>query len=478
MRVEARSESLWRTLIWPTLWPLLVVQAGLVILSILAWAVLTKSAMPPQQALRGLTWLVLALLLGTGLIVATFLLLLRHRLQRWEVSFGVPHERLERAMRELHKELPSWLKSRRLVPNGDPSAGPVVRLESLLDGLEALLERFAERPHLVHMLERVSRPAFITHHNCLVAANNGFEKLMGRSFAEMRGLDLEYLMRADNQVQEESIVRLHDGQGNWRTYRLVRLVDHKRHMLGILEDLNEQQQRLAKVTLLRDRAREESRLKSSYLVVLQRELDDVMQYVTTHMDTQQDVRWHDVLCERLADLATLVANLAGPGAAEFSDAVSLDEIETESLSVEHDPSREHDDSTGRVRILIVDDGPVNTMLARRVLEARGLSVDAAQSGEMALELAERHHYDLVFMDIVMPDPDGVETSRRWRTREAERGESNPSVLIALTANAGNVDRERFFNAGMNDFLPKPYRPQALFDMVGRWLPDVVEDTPR
>lgn len=460
---EARSESLWHTLIWPTLWPLLVVQAGLVTLCVLAWAMLTKSAIPPQQALRGLTWLVLALLLGTGLIVVTFLLLLRHRLQRWEISFGVPHERLERAMRELHKELPSWLKSRRLVPSGDPAAGPVVRLESLLDGLEALLERFGERPHLIHMLERVSRPAFITRHNCIVAANTDFEKLLGRSFSDIRGLDLEYLMRTDDRSHEDSIVRLHDGQGNWRTYRLVRLEDHNQHMLGILEDLNEQQQRLAQVTLLRDRAREESRLKSSYLVVLQRELDDVMRYVTTQVDTPRDERRHATLCERLADLATLVANLAGPEETEIDDLAALDDAET---------------GPALVRILIVDDGPVNTMLARRVLEARGLAVDTAQSGHMALDLAEHNHYDLVFMDIVMPDPDGVETSRRWRAREAERGERHPSVLIALTANTGNVDRERFFEAGMNDFLPKPYRPQALFDMVSRWLPESMEQSPR
>ncbi|MFC3284816.1 response regulator [Litchfieldella rifensis] len=458
MRVETRTDSLWRWLIWPTLWPLLLVQAGLVVLCALAWVVLWQSAMPAQQSWRALSWLILALLVGTSLIVTTFLLLLRHRLQRWEVALGVPFERLERVLRELQKELPPWLKSRRLVPARTTGEGPVTRLESLLDVLETVLNRFAERPHLMQMLERLSRPAFIARHDCLVAANSAFEQLVGRSLGEMRGLDLQYLIRRDDKGQGSSVVRLHDSKGGWQTFRLSSLVDGHGHALGILEDVNDQQQRLAQLTLSRDRAREESRLKSSYLILLQHELDVVINDLGRHLDVCQSPEQHGILRERLADLAILVANLTGPSPIDGDDA---------------EPSQAA--SEVRARILIVDDGPVNTMLARRVLEAEGLGVDTAQSGEQALELAAREHYDLVFMDIYMPDLDGVETSRRWRHQEEQGGGAIPSVLVALTANASTVDRERFFSAGMDDFLPKPYRPQALLDMVGRWLPDALED---
>ncbi|WP_052383896.1 response regulator [Litchfieldella xinjiangensis] len=470
MRVQTRPESLWRSLIWPTLWPLLVVQSGLVALCILAWAILWRSTMSPSQAWQALTWLSLALLIGTGLTTTTFLLLLRHRLQRWELSLGVPFDRLERIMRSLHKELPSWLKSQRLVPAAAPQESPVARLGALIDGLEVLMERLIERPHLVHILERLNQPAFITHHNNLVAANASFEALFGRSLSDMRGLDIHYLMRPDVRQDKDNIVRLQDHQGQWQVYRLVRLEDLNHHAMGILENINEQQQSLTKMTLLRDRAREESRLKSTYLSLMQRELDDAL-HALDESAAQGSLSRHGALRERLADLATLVSNLAGSAADDADDLGTIDPDQASAALLGAGIGAEAKQS----RILIVDDGPVNTMLARRVLEAQGLTVDTAQSGKQALEMGAERHYDLVFMDIYMPDLDGVETSRCWRQRESHAENARPSVLIALTANAGDDDRERYFAAGMNDFLPKPYRPQALLDMVAHWLPAAMEE---
>jgi CheY-like chemotaxis protein len=120
-------------------------------------------------------------------------------------------------------------------------------------------------------------------------------------------------------------------------------------------------------------------------------------------------------------------------------------------------------------VLIVDDGPVNLTLARQVLERQGLEVTTATSGEQALVRLEEHAFDLVLMDIFMPGMDGEETSRRWREREAGLASRRRSVLVALTANASEEDRRRFHEAGMDDFLAKPYRPQALVDMVRQWL---------
>ncbi|AZV30693.1 response regulator [Cobetia sp. ICG0124] len=128
------------------------------------------------------------------------------------------------------------------------------------------------------------------------------------------------------------------------------------------------------------------------------------------------------------------------------------------------------DNPVETRILVVDDGPVNAMLARTVLGRQGLVVDTASSGEDALAARERHFYDLVFMDIFMPGMDGVSVTRNWREQEAGAGSDRRSVIIALTANASEADRERFFAAGLDDYLGKPYRPQALIDKVRKWLP--------
>gem|GEM_PF-1314784 len=135
------------------------------------------------------------------------------------------------------------------------------------------------------------------------------------------------------------------------------------------------------------------------------------------------------------------------------------------------------DNPVETRILVVDDGPVNAMLARTVLGRQGLVVDTASSGEDALAARERHFYDLVFMDIFMPGMDGVSVTRNWREQEAGAGSDRRSVIIALTANASEADRERFFAAGLDDYLGKPYRPQALIDKVRKWLPRATMKAP-
>lgn len=118
------------------------------------------------------------------------------------------------------------------------------------------------------------------------------------------------------------------------------------------------------------------------------------------------------------------------------------------------------------RILVVDDGPVNSMLASSVLEKSGYAVDVAASGADALVLGLKHSYDLVLMDIFMPEMDGIETTRQWRLLS----EAHAKVpVIALTANALDVEREDFLQQGLDDYLAKPYRPNELRELVKRWL---------
>lgn len=119
-----------------------------------------------------------------------------------------------------------------------------------------------------------------------------------------------------------------------------------------------------------------------------------------------------------------------------------------------------------VRVLVVDDGPVNSMLAASVLEKSGYLVDAASSGMRALELGREKLYDLLLMDIYMPGMDGIETTRRWR----KLSNANAGIpVIALTAHALESDRARFIEEGLDDYLAKPYRPAELRERVSYWL---------
>ncbi|MCZ7563057.1 MAG: ATP-binding protein [Burkholderiales bacterium] len=120
------------------------------------------------------------------------------------------------------------------------------------------------------------------------------------------------------------------------------------------------------------------------------------------------------------------------------------------------------------RVLLVEDNELNRVVARGMLEALGLAVDAATNGlEAMAALAERRH-DLVLMDCQMPELDGFEATRRIRVREA--ASSRPRTpIVALTANAVAGDRERCIAAGMDDYLAKPFRLTDLHETCRRWL---------
>lgn len=118
------------------------------------------------------------------------------------------------------------------------------------------------------------------------------------------------------------------------------------------------------------------------------------------------------------------------------------------------------------RILVVDDGPVNAMLASSVLEKTGYQVDVANSGSEALALGLQQDYDLVLMDIFMPSMDGLETTRQWRKQQ---GPNAQVPIIALTANAMKEEREHFLQQGLDGYLAKPYRPNELRELVQLWL---------
>jgi CheY-like chemotaxis protein/HPt (histidine-containing phosphotransfer) domain-containing protein len=124
---------------------------------------------------------------------------------------------------------------------------------------------------------------------------------------------------------------------------------------------------------------------------------------------------------------------------------------------------------GAVRILLAEDNITNQMVAVGILKKLGLRADAVANGAEVLNALETLPYDLVLMDVQMPEMDGLEASRAIRNpRSAVRNHRIP--IIAMTAHAMQGDRERCLEAGMNDYVAKPVDPQALAEALEKWLP--------
>ncbi|MHB1194237.1 MAG: hybrid sensor histidine kinase/response regulator [Longimicrobiales bacterium] len=120
--------------------------------------------------------------------------------------------------------------------------------------------------------------------------------------------------------------------------------------------------------------------------------------------------------------------------------------------------------SGRARILLAEDNPVNQQVAVALLRKRGHEVFAVDDGRKAVDAAQRDRFDLVLMDIQMPEMDGHEATRSIR----RFADADTLPIVALTAHAFAEERERSRAAGMNDFLAKPFRPDDLYGMVERW----------
>ena len=121
----------------------------------------------------------------------------------------------------------------------------------------------------------------------------------------------------------------------------------------------------------------------------------------------------------------------------------------------------------RLKILLVEDNPLNQVLAKRLLEKRGHSVVVAGNGRDAIEVLDRQSFDLILMDMQMPVLGGLEAATLIREREKSAGARTP--IIALTANAMTGDRELCLGAGMDDYLTKPLQAKTLFATIERVL---------
>ena len=118
-----------------------------------------------------------------------------------------------------------------------------------------------------------------------------------------------------------------------------------------------------------------------------------------------------------------------------------------------------------LRILLAEDNLINRELATVLLERRGHSLVHAANGCEAVEAAERENFDLIFMDVQMPEMDGLEATAR--IREAERSSGRHTPITAMTAHAMTGDRERFLAAGMDEYISKPLQRAELFALLER-----------
>ncbi len=116
-----------------------------------------------------------------------------------------------------------------------------------------------------------------------------------------------------------------------------------------------------------------------------------------------------------------------------------------------------------LKILIVEDNPVNYRLTERVLAKLGYSCSVALNGQYAIDMTAAHHYDVVFMDVQMPVIDGLEATRLIRAREGAQ-----PIIIAMTANAMQGDREACMKAGMDDYISKPIKFDGLLTLLTKW----------
>jgi signal transduction histidine kinase/HPt (histidine-containing phosphotransfer) domain-containing protein len=135
-----------------------------------------------------------------------------------------------------------------------------------------------------------------------------------------------------------------------------------------------------------------------------------------------------------------------------------------------------------LRILLCEDNVINQKVAVRILLQIGYQCDLAANGREGLEAIDRRHYDLVFMDMMMPEMDGLTATRAIRERQKD-GLTHPTyqsriLIIAMTAHAQQSDRESCLAAGMDDYLAKPIRPADVRGAIERWAPQIYPDAAR
>lgn len=143
-------------------------------------------------------------------------------------------------------------------------------------------------------------------------------------------------------------------------------------------------------------------------------------------------------------------------------------INHEFVSAKSDMVANFDFTAPEAKIMVVDDSEINLMVAKGILAPLRMQIDLVQSGRVALEKIKSKEYDIVFMDHMMPEMDGIEVTVAIRQMEESSGRHMP--IIALTANAIVEAKSKFLEAGMDDFLSKPIDVEDMCAKIKKWLP--------
>ena len=122
-----------------------------------------------------------------------------------------------------------------------------------------------------------------------------------------------------------------------------------------------------------------------------------------------------------------------------------------------------------IKILLAEDNFINIKLVKIIFEKMGYNIDIAKNGVQAVEMASKVHYDIIFMDCQMPEKSGYDATIELREKGIQ------SIIIAMTANALEGDREKCINVGMNDYLSKPIRKQEVADKIREWATKLNKD---
>jgi CheY-like chemotaxis protein len=150
-------------------------------------------------------------------------------------------------------------------------------------------------------------------------------------------------------------------------------------------------------------------------------------------------------------------------------------VENAAVPVVHDKvTVTHEDKKAKqkkLRVLVVEDVVPNQLVARKLIEKHGHRVDIAANGFEALEAVYNRPYDLVFMDIRMPEMDGLAATRSIRERGGDLG---ILPIVAMTANATNEDVQQCSEAGMNDFIAKPIDNAVLKSVLEKYATEPSE----
>ena len=129
------------------------------------------------------------------------------------------------------------------------------------------------------------------------------------------------------------------------------------------------------------------------------------------------------------------------------------------------------ESLKRVRVLVAEDNPINQKIVRIMLQKAGCEVFAVDDGDKAVQAVQSNPFDLVLMDLHMPQLDGLQATKRIRGLDSNVKEV---PIIALTASAFTDDRDRCLAAGMNDFITKPIRLDYLLEKCRYWASRATE----